>query len=113
MESSIVHHYCLHDCIYEIECFPGQKPGGCAILHREQRYIYYLVTKERYWNKPTYATLRASLETMKTHCGENGVEHLSMPRIGCGLDGLQWPKVVEIVKDVFKDLDIKITVYTL
>lgn len=26
-----------------------------------------------------------------------------MPRIGCGLDGLQWPKVLPILQDVFDD----------
>jgi hypothetical protein len=33
-----------------------------------------------------------------------------MPIIGCGLDRLQWDKVSEIIKDVFKDTDIEILV---
>ena len=90
----------------------GQKPGGCAFLHRDNRFIYYLVTKQKYWHKPTYDTLTSSLEVMKSHCADNGVTHLCMPRIGCGLDGLQWNKVTAKIKEVFKDLDIKITVYT-
>lgn len=27
--------------------------GGLAVLLRDNRPIYYLVTKEKYWNKPT------------------------------------------------------------
>ncbi|XP_013414013.1 O-acetyl-ADP-ribose deacetylase 1 [Lingula anatina] len=91
----------------------GQTPGGLAVLKRGKRFVYYLVTKEKYWNKPTYDTLRSSLINMRMHCTENKVKELCMPKIGCGLDGLQWPRVKEIIKEVFDDSDMKLTVYTL
>ncbi|XP_068708514.1 ADP-ribose glycohydrolase OARD1-like isoform X1 [Montipora foliosa] len=91
----------------------GQKPGGVAILKRGGRYVYYLVTKEKYFHKPTYDTLQSSLEAMKDHCISHGVTSLSMPRIGCGLDGLQWSRVQDIIDKVFQETDIRVTVYTL
>ncbi len=91
----------------------GQKPGGVATLRRDSRYIYYLVTKEKYWHKPTYETLTASLEAMQKHCQKHGITDLAMPMIGCGLDGLKWPKVSTVVRDVFRDTEIAITVYSL
>lgn len=91
----------------------GQKPGGVAILRRGNRHIYYLVTKEKYFNKPTYPSLQSSLQAMKGHCVSHGVTSLSMPTIGCGLDGLEWPKVRNIIEEVFQDTDINITVYSL
>ena len=33
-----------------------------------------------------------------------------MPRIGCGLDGLDWGIVKAIIKDVFEDTDIEILI---
>lgn len=33
-----------------------------------------------------------------------------MPKIGCGLDRLQWGKVREIIKEIFGDLDIEVRV---
>ena len=90
-----------------------QKPGGLSTLKRGNRYIYYLITKEKYWHKPTYETLESSLSALCKHCADNGVRAVSMPRIGCGLDGLTWPRVSEIIKKVFTDSDVKITVYTL
>jgi len=86
-------------------------PGGCAVLRRGDRHVYYLVTKEEYFHKPTYATLRASLLAMLAHCQAHDVTELAMPQIGCGLDGLKWPDVKTMICDVFKDSNIKITVY--
>lgn len=91
----------------------GQKPGGLAVLKRGERYIYYLVTKEKYWNKPTYDSLKSSLLAMKKHSMVNKVKCICMPKIGCGLDMLKWDKVKDILNDVFKDQDITIIVYTL
>ncbi|XP_071114309.1 ADP-ribose glycohydrolase OARD1-like [Haliotis cracherodii] len=91
----------------------GKKPGETAVLKRGSRYVYYLVTKPKYFNKPTYGSLTASLEDMKKHVVENNVVSISMPRIGCGLDRLQWPKVTNIITDVFSDTNVKVTAYTL
>lgn len=71
------------------------------------------VTKVRYFHKPTYDTLRSSLQAMKDHCVSNGVQELCMPRIGCGLDRLKWERVVEMIQEIFAKVDISITVYYL
>lgn len=86
--------------------------GGVAVLSRDDRFVYYLITKEHYYDKPTYQTLRQSLEAMRNHILLNDVKFLAMPRIGCGLDGLQWPKVNELIKEVFQDVEMEITVWT-
>ncbi|KAM4885375.1 ADP-ribose glycohydrolase OARD1 isoform 1-T1 [Sylvia borin] len=90
-----------------------KKTGEVAVLQRDERYIYYLITKQKVSHKPTYENMQKSLEAMKAHCLNNGVTDISMPRIGCGLDGLQWEKVSAILEEVFDNTDIKITVYSL
>ncbi|XP_037627455.1 ADP-ribose glycohydrolase OARD1 isoform X2 [Sebastes umbrosus] len=87
--------------------------GKCAVLKRDRRFVYYLITKQKYSQKPTYESLTQSLEDMKSHCAENGVTRISIPRIGCGLDRLRWNQVSEILEQVFKDSNISITVYSL
>ena len=47
---------------------------------------------------------------MKELCNEIHVTKIAMPIIGCGLDRLQWDKVSEIIKEVFKNKNIEILV---
>lgn len=79
----------------------------CILIDR----VFNLITKERYFNKPTYETISGSLDKMKTICLEIGVKKLAMPVIGCGLDRLEWDRVSKIIKDVFNDTDIEIIIY--
>ena len=58
-------------------------------------------------------TLQKSLEALCTHAVLNGVKKLAIPRLGCGLDKLQWDKVSELIEDIFSKSDIEITVYYL
>ena len=72
--------------------------------------VFNLITKERYYQKPTYETMRGALEMMRKLALKNNVKKIAMPIIGCGLDRLKWNKVSEIIKDVFKDTYIEILV---
>ena len=72
----------------------------------QKRYLYHLVTKQKFHNKPTFGTLRASLERMRTHAGKNGVCQISMPYIGSVLEKLEWNVVRQLVRDTFKTVAI-------
>ncbi|EDW73119.2 uncharacterized protein Dwil_GK17373 [Drosophila willistoni] len=85
--------------------------GGVAILKEDERYIYYLVTKAQSYGKPTYESLQASLEQMREHMRKNNVQSLAIPRIGCGIDGLEWDKVSALLKQVFECEKLEIVVY--
>ena len=78
----------------------------CILIDR----VLNLVTKERYYQKPTYSSIKQALEMMKLVCKANDIHKVAMPKIGCGLDRLEWDKVSEIIQDVFKDTDIEILV---
>lgn len=80
--------------------------GGMALI--EGRVIN-LITKERYWQKPTYETLRNALNIARIRLPLD-CKKIAMPVIGCGLDRLEWSKVSGIIKDIFSDTDIEILV---
>ena len=83
-----------------------KKRGDCIKVDR----VFNLITKERYFNKPTYKYLTNALLKMKKLCIEYNVKKVAMPLIGCGLDRLSWDKVSEIIKKIFEDTDIEIMV---
>ena len=76
--------------------------------------VINLVTKSKYWQKPTYDSLRESLEQLRYICHElYTVKTLVMPKIGCGLDKLSWKNVKKMLKEIFENTDINIEVYYL
>jgi hypothetical protein len=92
----------------------GVRVGGVATLLRGRRFVYALVTKttsSRCW--PTLAALRDSLQALKRRMASDGVTRLAVPRLGCGLDKLEWPAVRALLREVFADTDVSITVYSL
>jgi O-acetyl-ADP-ribose deacetylase (regulator of RNase III) len=72
-----------------------------AVVIHGTIFVYNLITKPLYHNKPTYDDLERSLVAMKKHAIDNKVKRIAMPRIGCGLDGLQWRQVMGFVFVVF------------
>lgn len=89
-----------------------QKPGvgDVAYLQQNNRYIYYLITKERSFKKPTYESLTAAILKLRDFIVEHGVKKLAIPRIGCGLDKLKWSQVQSIIKNKFKDVECLIKI---
>lgn len=72
--------------------------------------VFNLITKDKYWQKPTYASISGAIDNMKKCCVSMGVKKLIMPKIGCGLDRLSWGQVRNIIKDTFCETDIDIIV---
>ena len=81
-------------------------PGSCILI----KNVFNLITKHRSSGKPTYDTLKSSILEMKLLCDNLEIRKLAMPKIGCGLDRLQWGKVKEIIQDIFKDSNIEILI---
>ncbi|MCM1165632.1 MAG: macro domain-containing protein [Lachnospiraceae bacterium] len=94
------------------EKYPKQWQGGgyCLITETNGVTVGNLVTKERYFHKPTLETLRQSLENFKEQALKMNVSKIAMPKIGCGLDRLEWADVREIIQEVFADTDFIVKV---
>lgn len=95
---------------YPIEI--GEKFGyvGKALLVDN---VFNLVTKPKCYHKPNYDTLIDTIIDMREQCETRNITKLAMPKIGCGLDKLDWLRVREIIEEVFEDYDIEILVCTL
>ena len=99
---------CKNELIKEFKNFKWENTGRC--IKAKNSVVFHLITKNRYWDKPTYRTLKESLMELKTLCLEQNIKKLVMPKIGCGLDKLQWNTVKENIIKIFNDTDIEILI---
>lgn len=82
--------------------------GDCLLPKNHK--VFHLITKNRYWDKPTYRTMKESLFQLKEFCSELNIKKIAMPQIGCGLDNLIWEKVKKILIELFENEDIEVIV---
>lgn len=75
-----------------------------------RRTIYNLVTKQYKFNKPTNETMYKTLSKLKSALIQDGVQSISIPKLGCGIDELKWDMVKRMIHYIFKDTSIKITI---
>ena len=83
--------------------------GDCILYDR----VLNLITKPYYWDRPSYYTFKKAIDKMKEVVLENDIKTIAMPKIGCGLDRLEWSKVESILYNTFNDTDVYIKVYEL
>jgi O-acetyl-ADP-ribose deacetylase (regulator of RNase III) len=79
---------------------------NCVLIDR----VFNLITKEHCWHKPTYDSFTIALEDMKRYVEYSYYTKIAMPRIGCGLDGLEWDLVKPIIETTFRGYDGEIVV---
>lgn len=81
--------------------------GGDALLIDN---VFNLVTKPKCYHKPRYEAVRESLEIMRDQMDMLAITKLAMPKIGCGLDRLDWDEVYNIICEVFEDTNVEILI---
>lgn len=94
------------DYLNTFRSFGTHEHGDCILDGR----ILNLITKMNYWQKPTNRSMFNALVHMREVCLRCGITKIAMPTIGCGLDGLKWNEVRELITSVFNDTQIEIMV---
>lgn len=72
---------------------------------RNQQWIYNLATQIRQGPNASYVLIAMSAYFMFDHARRNGVRTIGIPTIGCGIGGLEWPRVRYIYKTIFDSID--------
>lgn len=72
--------------------------------------VFNLVTKPKCYHKPRYEAVREALEVMKELMINLDITKLAIPKLGCGLDRLEWSEVYDIICEVFEDTDVEILI---
>ena len=71
------------------------------------------MTKEKCSDKPELQTVATTLQSMQAHATMHGVSTIAIPKIGCGLDQMNWQDVVKLLRDIFAYSEIQIVVFSL
>ena len=96
-------------------CRRAKSTVGSALLSwdpESNNFIYNLGTKSNFFEEPTLDNIRISLKNMRGHALLNNFTKSSMPKIGCGLDKLQWTDVFKLIQDTFTYSGIQIRIIT-
>lgn len=74
--------------------------------------IINLITKEKYSDKPTQKSMYEALFTASNYIVQQDIKEISLPRIGSGLDKLNWEDTESNLYHVFKQNDdLQLNVY--
>ncbi|VEN59237.1 unnamed protein product [Callosobruchus maculatus] len=68
----------------------GGRVGQVLELRSNQRRLYYLISKEKSYQKPTYRTVWEALLDLREKLLTANVLKLAILRLACGRDGLDW-----------------------
>lgn len=84
------------------EQISGELPESVPMVIKTGR-VFNLVTKKMSWMKPTYPSFIESVKMLKRQMDTYGITKIAMPKIGCGIDGLDFGVVKEHILNTFDD----------
>lgn len=88
--------------------------AGCIFVKKDEKCthnIFALVTKKKANEKPTYKAVGNSLKCMRKLAIRKKIKKIALTPIECGVSGLYWKNVSEMIKNTFENTDIDILVY--
>lgn len=72
--------------------------------------VYNLITKQLVSHLPDYQSVVKALIILKERMKRDNKNRLALPKIGCGIDRLEWYVMSELIKAIFSDTDVDILV---
>lgn len=80
--------------------------GKTYVYSEDEHTVFNLITKNKYYDKPTMETMRNSLSSLKDEMIKHKVKDIMIPYlIGCGLDRLSKSEVLYELNKIFKEDD--------
>jgi O-acetyl-ADP-ribose deacetylase (regulator of RNase III) len=99
---------------YRVMCREKRiKPGDAWFYKTQDRIIANLATQNRPGPDARYAWITESLEKALERMEYNGIDRISIPRLGCGIGGLSWDQVYYNLVSNFEESPITIEVWSL
>lgn len=84
-----------------------------AVIKPKKQWLLYLITKNHYYEKASYGNIFATLQNLRTFCLEQQIKKLALPKICAGQDGKEWPVISNMLRFIFRNTCITISVYNI
>ena len=92
------------------------KVGSVVPFHADDPMtdlVYNLVTKRKFFHKPTVAMIAKSINAMRDHAVKHKVKLINLPLIACGLDRQDWKTISKLLLNAFGETRIKLRIWVL
>ena len=101
--------------LYVDDCKSGALLPGTAIPGNieNDKVIFNIASQELPGKDASYAWLAKAVELAVQTCKSCGIHSMAIPRIGCGIGGLEWEKVKKILVALENDYSFEFEVWTL
>jgi O-acetyl-ADP-ribose deacetylase (regulator of RNase III) len=89
------------------------RPSSYFFWAGDRPLVYNLATQMFPGSDARLTWVKRSVDAMLTHARGVGIQSIAMPRIGCGIGGLQWEDVSMVIKELAESSPIDVNVYSL
>lgn len=97
---------------YRSRCISDQIRPGHPYLDRNQTpYLLHFPTKENYWDRSRLEDIAFGLERTSALLDFWDITSIAIPALGCGLGGLDWEVVHDVIVEKLDREDRKIELY--
>ncbi|MBX9865491.1 MAG: macro domain-containing protein [Burkholderiales bacterium] len=85
--------------------------GKCLTVLESDKYIINFPTKIHWRDKSKYEYIENGLVALVRHIKHYGLDSIAIPALGCGLGGLNFMTVQQLIVDALQELSIDIEIY--
>lgn len=102
--------------VYKKKCINGEINIGKMFIFNnglinKPKFIINFPTKKHWREKSQLAYIEKGLQDLKKVIIDYKIKSISIPPLGCGLGGLKWKDVKNLIIESLSDLDICIVLY--
>jgi len=87
------------------------KIGNVIALRSAERTIFYMITKQNFFDKPTYKNVEIAIQNLRKESFKINNLKIAMPRIASGLDGRDWPVIKQYIYKHLQYSGLEIKIY--
>lgn len=84
--------------------------GNLLIVPVDNKFIVNFPTKKHWRNKSDLEFIKIGLEELKVAIIDFNIKSIALPKLGCGLGGLDWNEVFDLIKDFHNSIDNNVLV---